>query len=173
MSRIPDQIENVGKTSQRCRRNPEFDPTEHPFDRDSYFVWSRIDGVTTLRDVIAMVGLPPPRTVAILRDLRMRGAILAPGEVPASVADRIAAARAAAPPSPPSPSPPSPSPVSPGQTRSQASGEAGEQTGEQAFEQTGEQTRSCVQASARAYNQPRFTRRRGGYRHGRRGRYFR
>ncbi len=90
MSRIPDEIEGLGRTAHSMRQNPEFDPAEYDFDRDSYFIWSRLDGFTSLRNVILMVGFPKDHTVAILRRLRAVGAILRPGETPASVAALVA-----------------------------------------------------------------------------------
>ncbi|MCG8421995.1 MAG: DnaJ domain-containing protein [Proteobacteria bacterium] len=94
MSRIPDPIDNLGKASDRLRPNPEFDAANHPFDSDSYFVWSRIDGVTSIRDIILMVGFPIDHTIAILNQLRECGALLLPGENPASVIHRLNRARA-------------------------------------------------------------------------------
>ncbi|MEM9489955.1 MAG: J domain-containing protein, partial [Myxococcota bacterium] len=96
MSAAGEQIDGLGRAGDRLRPNPEFDPTGHPFDRDSYFVWSRIDGVTTIRDLILMVGLPADRTVDILRRLRAHGALLRPGETPASVARQLAEEKARA-----------------------------------------------------------------------------
>ena len=97
MSQLPDSIEGLGKASDKLRPNPSFDPGSHPFDRDSYFVWSRIDGVTTLRDIVLMVGFPVDHTLGILRALRESGALLLPGESPASVTTRLAATTARSP----------------------------------------------------------------------------
>lgn len=88
MSQLPEYIDDLGKPSDRLRRNPDFDYASHPFNSDSFFVWSRIDGVTSLRDIVLMVGFPVDHTLQILVNLRACGALLRPGESPASVARR-------------------------------------------------------------------------------------
>jgi hypothetical protein len=60
------------------------------FGTEEYFVWSRFDGATSLKDLILMTGLAVERAIAIVRALRAAGAILLPGEA--------APPRAAAPP---------------------------------------------------------------------------
>lgn len=96
MSNIPDEIEGLGKATMRLRHNPAFEAQIYEFSSDSYFVWSRIDGYTSVREVILMVGLPVEQTIAILRDLRASGALLVPGEVPESVAELVERTRQAA-----------------------------------------------------------------------------
>ncbi len=80
MSVVPTEIPEVGATSLRLRQNPRFDPMKAGFGTEEYFVWSRFDGATSVKDLILMTGLAIERTVAIVRELRRRGAILAPGE---------------------------------------------------------------------------------------------
>jgi len=80
MSVVPTEIPEVGATSLRLRQNPRFDPMKAGFGTEEYFVWSRFDGTTSVKDLILMTGLAVDRAVAIVRDLRRRGAILAPGE---------------------------------------------------------------------------------------------
>lgn len=80
MSLVPSEIPDVGATSQRLRQNPKFDPLKAGFGTEEYFVWSRFDGATTVKDLILMTGLAVDRAVAIVRQLRRTGAILMPGE---------------------------------------------------------------------------------------------
>lgn len=80
MSVVPTEIPEVGATSLRLRQNPRFDPMKAGFGTEEYFVWSRFDGATSVKDLILMTGLAVDRAVAIVRDLRRRGAILTPGE---------------------------------------------------------------------------------------------
>lgn len=97
MSGIPKEIPELGAAGDRVRQNPRFDPTAAgAFSSEDYFVWSRIDGHTSIRDLILMTGFPPDRTVAILVRLREVGALLRPGESPDAVADRLEKARKAA-----------------------------------------------------------------------------
>lgn len=97
MSGIPKEIPDLGSADDRVRQNPRFDPTAAgAFSSEDYFVWSRIDGHTSIRDLILMTGFPPDRTVAILRRLREVGALLRPNESPEAVAERLEKARQAA-----------------------------------------------------------------------------
>ncbi len=106
---IPAAIADIGATSQRLKQNPAFNPLTAGFGTEEYFVWSRFDGTTTLKDLILMTGLPTDRAVAIVQKLWNSGALLGPGgEAPPSVP------RTPTPPSTPrTPTPPSqPPPVS-------------------------------------------------------------
>jgi len=49
---------------------------------EDYFVLTRIDGRTTLHDVVLICGLPADRAVATLKKLRNAGAIFFKGETP-------------------------------------------------------------------------------------------
>jgi tetratricopeptide (TPR) repeat protein len=90
VSGIPKEVPDLGKVSDRLRVNPEFDPTRHgQLTAEEYFVLSRIDGYTSTRDVILMMGLSSERTIEILSKLRRVGAVLVAGETPASVAGRL------------------------------------------------------------------------------------
>ncbi|MBL8625433.1 MAG: tetratricopeptide repeat protein [Myxococcales bacterium] len=106
MSVVPTEIPEVGATSLRLRQNPRFDPMKAGFGTEEYFVWSRFDGATSVKDLILMTGLAIDRAVAIVRELRRRGAILAPGETeppsfaaaaPATASGRVPTPAAAAP----------------------------------------------------------------------------
>jgi hypothetical protein len=74
------------------RQNPELDINQVAFTSEEYFVWSRLDGFTSTRQVILMMGFAPDKTIGILRSLRERGAVLVPGETAASVRGRMARA---------------------------------------------------------------------------------
>lgn len=84
---IPADIADIGATSQRLKQNPAFNPLTAGFGTEEYFVWSRFDGATTLKDLILMTGLPTDRAVAIVQKLWKSGALLGPaGEAAPSVA---------------------------------------------------------------------------------------
>lgn len=95
MSVIPPEIPEFGSSSLAPRQNPDFSPGP-TFSTEDYFVWSRLDGRTSLREVILMVGLGIERAIGILRKLRRSGAVLLPGENPASASPPGAARRAVA-----------------------------------------------------------------------------
>lgn len=102
-SRVPEDIPALGKASERPRQNPAVATTALPLTAAEYFVLSRIDGLTSLRELILMLGVPVDEAVATLQRLRSLGAVLRAGEDPAHVAEQTAAARraAAAPPTAP------------------------------------------------------------------------
>ncbi len=98
---VPSDLPEIGSTAQRLRQNPRFDPIQAGIGPEDYFVWSRFDGATTLKDLIVMTGLPTPRAVDIVRRLRTAGAILLPHEQPAAAAPRPSAAPPSRPVTPP------------------------------------------------------------------------
>ncbi|HRC55459.1 MAG TPA: hypothetical protein PKU97_06005 [Kofleriaceae bacterium] len=63
--------------------SPTFDPLRAGVGPEEYFVMSRIDGVTSLRDIIVTTGLPVGHAISIVSRLRAMGALLLPGESPA------------------------------------------------------------------------------------------
>jgi hypothetical protein len=81
---VPASIPDVGATSQRLRQNPSFNPLQAGFGTEEYFVWSRFDGSTTLKDLILMTGLSTDRAVAIVQRLWQAGALVGSGREPAS-----------------------------------------------------------------------------------------
>jgi curved DNA-binding protein CbpA len=85
VSVIPQEIPDFGSSQLAPRQNPEFRPGVD-FTTEDYFVWSRLDGRTSLREVILMVGLGIQKSIGILRKLRRNGAVLLPGEDPRVVA---------------------------------------------------------------------------------------
>jgi hypothetical protein len=60
--------------------NPQAEP--EGLNAEEYFVLTRIDGHTTLHDVILICGIGPDRAVATLQKLRSSGAIYFKGETP-------------------------------------------------------------------------------------------
>ncbi len=91
MSRLPNDIPNFGSSDQILRQNPEFDlSAQKDFSSEDYFVWSRVDGSITIRQLILMVGFPTTKAIDILGQLRLRGALLLPQETPAMVAAMLA-----------------------------------------------------------------------------------
>jgi tetratricopeptide (TPR) repeat protein len=108
MSAVPTEIADVGSTAQKLRQNPAFDALRAGLTTEDYFVWSRFDGATTLKDLLLMTGFPVEHAIAIVKRLRGLGAILLPGENPANLAAR------ARPPTGPTPAPePAREPVRP------------------------------------------------------------
>ena len=80
MSGIPNEIPSIGSTNQRLRPSPGFDPLGAKLSTEDYFVWSRFDGATTIKELILMTGMPVDRVVTIIAKLRSLGAILLPSE---------------------------------------------------------------------------------------------
>jgi len=107
VSVIPQEIPDFGNAQLAPRQNPQFSP-DAGFTTEEYFVWSRLDGHTSLRDIILMVGLGTDRAIDILRKLRSRGAVLLPGETPETLVVTPPAAKDAHPEAPARRSRPSP-----------------------------------------------------------------
>jgi len=105
VSVIPHEIPDFGSAQLAPRQNPAFSPGAG-FTTEDYFVWSRLDGHTSLRDIILMVGLGTDRAIGILRKLRSSGAVLLPGETPETLV--LPEAAKPAPVRRPRPSPPMP-----------------------------------------------------------------
>lgn len=78
MSGISDDIPDLGKSAQRPSRNPTWDPAGKPVTREDYYVLSRIDGHTSIREVALISGLDADSTLAALRKLVQLGAITLP-----------------------------------------------------------------------------------------------
>jgi tetratricopeptide (TPR) repeat protein len=80
---IPDTIPDVGSVQQKVRRNPNFDPTKHgSLTSEDYFVFSRIDGLLTVREILLETGFGLDRAIEIVRKLKRCGAFLLPDERP-------------------------------------------------------------------------------------------
>lgn len=95
-ARVPEEIPELGPIHERLRQNPVVKPEMLTLTAQEGFVLSRLDGHTSLRELILMIGLPADETVAILQRLRKLGALLREGELPELVAARTARARDAA-----------------------------------------------------------------------------
>lgn len=90
MSVIPPEIPDLGSSQLAPRQNPTFSPGPG-FTTEDYFVWSRLDGRASIREIILMVGLGIEKSIGILRKLRKSGAMLLPGEEAAAIAAAPAA----------------------------------------------------------------------------------
>jgi curved DNA-binding protein CbpA len=89
VSQIPETIPEIGSASQQPRKNPLFDPAQYrDLTSEDYFVWTRIDGATSIRQIILETGFSATRAIAILRRLRLSGAFLMPGEEPQTPPER-------------------------------------------------------------------------------------
>jgi hypothetical protein len=108
VSQVPAEIAGIGSTQQKLRASPAFDPLKSAVGPDEYFIFSRIDGTQSLRDVLFASGLPMDRAVAAAKKLRELGAVLLPNEATPAVPK---SAQKAAPPAivvPPKPAKPGP-----------------------------------------------------------------
>ena len=77
---MPADIAGIGSTQQKLRVSPGFDPLKAAVGPEEYFILSRIDGSTALRDILFASGLPIERAVQAVTRLRSIGALLLPGE---------------------------------------------------------------------------------------------
>jgi len=86
MGAIPNEIPELGAASVAPRQNPEWNPlSRNDLGSEDYYVWSRVDGKVSFKDLILMTGMAPARAIEVLRRLRGWGALLLPGETPESV----------------------------------------------------------------------------------------
>ena len=95
MSTIPAEIPGIGASSQKVRVNSAFNPITAGIGPQEYFVLSRIDGKTSLRDLLLSTGLSPEQCVLIAQRLRSLGAMLLPNETTAPSTTTPGAARTA------------------------------------------------------------------------------
>jgi len=89
VSAVPPSIGGLGSTQLKLRASPAFDPMKARVLPEEYFLFSRFDGSSTLRDVLLESGLPIDRAIQIVMKLRSLGALLLPTEstAPASSSD--------------------------------------------------------------------------------------
>jgi hypothetical protein len=80
VSAVPPEIPGIGSSEQKLRSTPGFDPLKSGLGPEEYFVWSRVDGSQTARQILLAIGLPVDRGVTILTRLRTIGALLLPSE---------------------------------------------------------------------------------------------
>ncbi|HEX4450564.1 MAG TPA: DnaJ domain-containing protein [Kofleriaceae bacterium] len=86
MSTVPAEIGGIGSTQLKLRQTPGFSAFKDPTE---YFLWSRVDGVQTVREVMLASGLPVEQAVTMLQRLRAIGALLLPGEILAPAAGTL------------------------------------------------------------------------------------
>ncbi len=77
---VPAEIAGIGPTSLKPKVASGFDPMKAGIGPDEYFLFSRIDGLLSVREIILNSGLPVERAIAIVQRLRSLGALLMPGE---------------------------------------------------------------------------------------------
>jgi DnaJ domain len=75
-------ITGLGPAAMRPLVTPYLDITRLKLSPVEGFILSRIDGVTSYREIIMMSGMPPRDVEAILRGLKGQGVLLNPGETP-------------------------------------------------------------------------------------------
>src|SRR3569623_1927831 len=80
VSAVPPSIGGLGSTQLKLRASPAFDPMKARVLPEEYFLFSRFDGSSTLRDVLLESGLPLARAIQIVMKLRSLGALLLPTE---------------------------------------------------------------------------------------------
>jgi tetratricopeptide (TPR) repeat protein len=81
VSTVPAEIGGIGSTQLKLRQTPGFSAFKDPTE---YFLWSRVDGVQTVREVMLASGLPVEQAITMLQRLRAIGALLLPGETAAT-----------------------------------------------------------------------------------------
>lgn len=75
-------IPGVGPGDVAPLLNPNFDPASADLTPEHYFVMTRVDGRTSLKQIILISGFAEDKAVAILQKLRSEGAIYLPDEPP-------------------------------------------------------------------------------------------
>lgn len=78
----------MGDSKSHPAQNPQFTPGAE-FTTEDYYVWTRCDGTTSMRDIILMTGFGVEKGIAILQKLHACGAVMMEGETPESVVERI------------------------------------------------------------------------------------
>jgi hypothetical protein len=80
VSQVPAEIAGIGSTQQKLRVSPGFDPLKAGIGPEEYFIFSRIDGMQKLSDVLFASGLPMDKAIPAVQRLREIGALLLPME---------------------------------------------------------------------------------------------
>ncbi|HET6612855.1 MAG TPA: J domain-containing protein, partial [Kofleriaceae bacterium] len=81
---IPDHIPALGPSAQRPRPDPSWNPAGKAVTREEYYVLSRIDGHTSIRDIVLISGLAADKALAAVHKLFSLGAIALPEAPPAT-----------------------------------------------------------------------------------------
>ena len=97
MAEEPKAYEGLGPSNLAPLANKVWTPDGAALSPEDYFVLTRVDGRTSLRQLVLISGFPEARALAILRRLRAEGAILFPGEAPPPPKPRPAPGGAGAP----------------------------------------------------------------------------
>jgi tetratricopeptide (TPR) repeat protein len=80
--KTPTTIAAVGAPTLVPTPNATWDPTAAPLTPEEYFVLTRVDGRSSLKQIWSMTGFSEEKTAGILQKLREAGAILFPGDSP-------------------------------------------------------------------------------------------
>jgi tetratricopeptide (TPR) repeat protein len=78
-----EKLGGLGPPDAAPLLNRQFDPRAAELSPEDYFVLTRIDGRTSLRQLVLISGFPEARALQILGKLHERGAIFFPGDIPA------------------------------------------------------------------------------------------
>jgi hypothetical protein len=98
---VPKEIPELGPVTGSPRLNPDFRATASAgLSSEDYYVLSRVDGRTSLRDLVIMTGFSVEKAIGILVRLHALGAFLIGNETPTTVRERLVATPPAASPHP-------------------------------------------------------------------------
>jgi len=78
----PTRLSGLGSPDVVPRLNDAWDPSSVQLTPEDYFVLTRVDGRSTLKDIWTVTGFPEDKAAAILHKLREAGALLLPGDQP-------------------------------------------------------------------------------------------
>jgi curved DNA-binding protein CbpA len=78
----PTRIDGLGPPDVVPRLSESWDPAGSGLTPEDYFVLTRVDGRSSLKQIWTVTGLPEEKAAGILHKLRTVGAILLPGDVP-------------------------------------------------------------------------------------------
>jgi curved DNA-binding protein CbpA len=79
---LPTTIAALGTPTLVPKLNEAWDPTAAPLTPEDYFVLTRVDGRSSLKQIWMMTGFTEEKAAGILAKLREAGAILFPGDSP-------------------------------------------------------------------------------------------
>ena len=74
MSNKLEELPELGDVALSPRQNPNFVPDAN-FTTEDYFVWSRCDGVASIKQILQALGMGKQKSIEILARLREQGAI--------------------------------------------------------------------------------------------------
>ena len=79
MAGIPQKIPEIGSVDLELKSNPNYVP-DNKMTTEDYFLLSRCDGVTSIKDIILMSGFNSDKCIEIFLKLKRAGALLVEGE---------------------------------------------------------------------------------------------